>query len=104
MPNVRAIIEGKKKQEILRNSEDPITEKKCSCPKNATCPLGGECLANNIVYRATVTCGNTVETCVGLTATSFKSRYANHKISFKIESKRTATELSEHIWDWKAIT
>ena len=100
MPNVKTIIEGNNKK-ILRNSEDPIPEKKCSCPKNATCPLDGECLASDIVYRATVTCGNKVETYVGLTATSFKSRYANHKASFNIESKRNATELSKHIWDLK---
>ena len=100
MPNVKTIIEGNNKK-ILRSSQDPITEKKCSCPKNATCPLDGECIASDIIYRATVTCGNKVETYVGLTATSFKSRYANHKASFNIESKRNATELSKHIWDLK---
>ena len=100
MPNVKSIIEGNNKK-ILRNSEDTTTEKKCSCPKNAACPLDGECLASDIVYRATVSCGSKVETYVGLTATSFKSRYANHKASFNIESKRNATELSKHIWDLK---
>ena len=48
MPNVKTIIEGNNKK-ILGNSEDPVTEKKCTCPKNATCPLYGECLANDIV-------------------------------------------------------
>ena len=100
LPNVKTIIEGNNKK-ILRNSEDPMTVKKCSCPKNATCPLDGECLASDIVYRATVTCGSKVETYVGLTATSFKSRYTNHKASFNMESKRNATELSKHIWDLK---
>lgn len=104
MPNVKAIIEGNNRKLLSNNpgnNEDHITEKKCSCPKNAKCPLDGECLTKDIVYRAVVTCGGTVETYVGLTATSFKSRYANHKASFKTESKRNATELSKHIWDLK---
>ena len=100
MSNVKTIIEGNNKK-ILRNSENPITEKKCSCPKNAACPLDGECLASDIVYCTTVTCGSKVETYVGLTSTSFKLRYANHKASFNVESKRNATELSKHIWDLK---
>ena len=58
-------------------------------------------LINDIVYCATVTSSNTVETYVGLTVTSFKSRYTNHKASFKIESKRNATELGKHVWDLK---
>ena len=29
-------------------------EKKCSCPKGKKCPMGGECLQNNIVYHAEV--------------------------------------------------
>lgn len=97
MPNVEAIIEGNNKK-LLRTSVNPEPEMKCNCPKNAKCPLDGKCLSKDIVYRATVTCGNTTETYVGLTATSFKSRYANHKASFKTETKRNATELSKHIW------
>ena len=49
------IIEGNNKK-ILRNSEDPITEMKCSCPKNATCPLDGECLASDIDLRQKILC------------------------------------------------
>ena len=66
-----------------------------------TCPLEGECLARSIVYQATVTSGDKEEPYVGLTATDFKSRYANHKASFKAESKRNSTELSKHIWQLK---
>ena len=40
----------------------------------------------------------TKETYVGLTAPTFKVKFANHKLSFKSKDKRNATELSKHIW------
>ena len=64
MPSVKTIIEGNNKK-ILRNSEDPMTVKKCSSPKNATCPLDGERLASDIVYRATVTCSRKLKRTLG---------------------------------------
>ena len=44
---------------------------------------------------------NKPETYVGLCATNFKARLANHKTSFKYESKSTSTALSTRIWDFK---
>ena len=38
-------------------------------------------------------------TYVGLTETSFKVRFANHKSSFSDPSKRLSTELSKHVWN-----
>ena len=38
---------------------------------------------------------------VGLTATDFKSRLANHKYFFKSKTKQNSTELSKHIWNLK---
>ena len=39
---------------------------------------------------------------VGLTETTFKTRYNNHKLaSFTNLTKRNATEMSKHIWDLK---
>ena len=56
-------------------------------------------LASDIVYQATVTCDNKEETYVGITATSFKARFANHKASFKSMQKRNSTE--PNIWELK---
>ncbi|KAK3752885.1 hypothetical protein QZH41_008109, partial [Actinostola sp. cb2023] len=92
MPNVARIIDGDNKRK-LGNDRNTDPGKMCSCPKSTVCPLGGECLAKNIVYQATVTCGDEVESYVGLTATDFKARYSNHKASFKHSTKRNATEL-----------
>lgn len=100
MPNVKVIIEGNNKRK-LRNDNQTKNEKKCSCPRNTTCPLKGECLTKDLIYQATVTCDDKRETYVGLTATDFKTRYRNHKASFKAETKRNSTELSKHIWQLK---
>ena len=94
------IIEGENKRK-LNTSNSLNKERKCNCPKTKTCPLNGECLTRNIVYQATVTNGTNTETYVGLTATTFKARLANHKASFISKAKRNATELSKHIWNLK---
>ena len=40
-----------------------------------------------------------VETYIGLTANSFKSRFNNHNSNFNNIEQRNATTLSEHIWN-----
>ena len=39
--------------------------------------------------------------CIGLTENAFKDRFYKHKNSFKYESKRNATELSNFVWENK---
>jgi hypothetical protein len=76
------------------------TLKTCSCPKNAICPLDGNCLAKKIIYQATVTQGNSkTETYIGLTATTFKARLGNHFKSFRHEKHRSDSMLSNHLWE-----
>ena len=41
------------------------------------------------------------QTYVGLTESSFKIRFANHKSSFNNPNKRLSTELSKHVWRLK---
>ena len=79
----------------------------CSCPKKTRmageCPLGGECLAECIVYRASVTVqprgvavveDAPVKTYLGLAEPEWKVRLGNHKQDFKTTSKKNATCLS----------
>ena len=40
----------------------------------------------------------------GLTSTTFKTRYANHKTSFRLAAYRTNTTLSAHIWRLKDLS
>ena len=86
---------------ILKDSDE--SEQKCNCRNRAACPLENKCQTKNLIYQATVkqTLQNKSETYIGLTATSFKDRLANHKTSFKYASKSGNTSLAGHIWDLK---
>ena len=100
-PNLSNIISGHNTQ-ILRQTEEEEGERKCNCPKGAECPLDGQCLETDIVYQATVTqVGGHVETYIGLTHPTFKSRLGNHTKSFRHERYQKETKLSIHIWDLK---
>ena len=101
MPNMKSIIASHNKTVISNYMSTPATEhvKKCNCIKKEQCPLEGQCLANNIVYQATITSNTTTETYVGL-ATNFKERYRNHTSSFR-NHKKKETELSKCIWTLK---
>ena len=92
MPNVAVIIEGENKRK-LNSHNTQRKERKCNCPRNKVCPLNGKCLSQNVICQATVTSGTNTETYVGLTASTFKARFRNHKASFNSETKRNATEL-----------
>ena len=101
MPNIQSIISTHNKA-ILNKEDNKSTnpERKCNCRQKDTCPLKGECQTKGVVYQATVTNTTTKEeqTYVGLTETTFKTRYLNHTSSFRNKTKKHATELSKHIW------
>ena len=74
---------------------------RCKCKDPTSCPLPGKCAADKLVYRATVTTASSAETYVGLTANQFKDRFNQHMGDFRHPERRTATELSTHIWELK---
>ena len=84
---------------LLRNNENKTPEKNCSCPstRKDKCPLENKCLQKSIVYKATVQ--NSGKFYIGITETDFKKRHANHNFSFRHESRKNSTALSQHIWD-----
>ena len=87
MPNIAAIIESNNNKKAQRKRAQR-NAKNVHCPPRSECPLDGECLAENIVYQATVISQDCrKETYVCFTATSFKARLANHKASFKAKEK-----------------
>ena len=104
MPNLKSKIDMHNKR-ILNNDKpiEPNNLKKCNCRVKNDCPLENNCLQKGIVYQAEV-CrvdNSSKETYVGLCDTEFKTRYNNHKSSFKLEHKKHQTELSKHIWKLK---
>ena len=76
-------------------------KKNCNCRKPDECPLEGNCLTAGVIYQATVSEQDKKETYIGLTENTFKTRYSNHKASFKNIKLRNATELSKHLWSLK---
>ena len=66
--------------------------------------MNGNCLRKNILYTADLTCdvaNYERKRYMGICATTFKLRYANHKKSFNHEIYKTNSELSAEIWRLK---
>ena len=102
MPNLKSKINSHNKK-ILENSTQSLS-KKCNCIVKENCPLKGECLTNNVLYHATITCDDqnyTPKLYKGICETTFKKRYANHKKSFNIERYKNDTKLSIEYWNLK---
>ena len=107
MPNFHNIISAHNKSLLTKvqqtTTTDDVENRECNCRQEDSCPLSGKCLAESIVYQATVTRedNNEIQTYVGLTAGRFKTRFNNHRSSFKDTNKKHATELSKYIWSLK---
>ena len=52
---------------------------------------------DEVIYKATVSSGNSVETYKGPTDGTFKARHGEHKTSFNIR-KYSNTTLSKYVW------
>ena len=109
-PNMKQILNSHNKK-VLAEHTPKEEVKHCSCSKAiqkaGTCPLQDYCFDNNIVYQAKVVETKTdgeekVETYVGSTGTSFKTRRGNHTKSFDHERYKHETVLSAHIWAIKS--
>ena len=74
-----------KNEIIIQKSENNTirSAKSCNCRKPNKCPLMGNCLVKSIVYKGTVTTDNDSKSYVWLCETDIKSRWNNHKCSFK---------------------
>ncbi|PIK52977.1 hypothetical protein BSL78_10131 [Apostichopus japonicus] len=83
-----------------RNEPTP-QEKTCNCREVDSCPLRGNCLVNDVIYKATVTSGTNNASYIGLASSEFKKRYNNHTKSFQHDRYKKETELSKHIWQLK---
>ena len=80
MNNVKSII-TKHNAHIIRNIQSQNTETdNCNCDNKNTCPLPKQCMTNNIIYKATTNNTSDTKHYIGMTATTFKERYANQYI------------------------
>ena len=85
----------------ISKSEKP----KCSYVNKSTCPLNVNCLLKNILYITTITCDRKNYKPInykGISESTFKKRYANHKRSFNISRYKNYTKLYVKYWNFKA--
>ena len=104
MSNMANIIErhNSKTQRKSRDTNDKTSDDKCNCRVKPDCPLNGECKSNNIVYGATATAEDgTMRNYIDMTEHSFKTRYYDHRQSFKKKNYATKTSLSRYLWKLK---
>ena len=101
MPNIANIIKAHNQKTLSQPTESNQT-RSCNCRKPEMCPLDGQCLTDNLVYKATVKADNRPEKIyIGMTENTFKTRFNGHKVSLKHKSHRNDTTLSKYIWKLK---
>ena len=75
--------------------------RKCNCKSKPNYPLNGECLTQNLVYKATSTTSSSNFVYYGTSKEEFKTRHNNHTKSFRHRECMNETELSKHVWNLK---
>ena len=103
MPNFASIINSHNKKITNNNIQKPSAPT-CNCLLKTSCPLNGDCLQSSLAYIYKADTRDIIENhphYIGLTENTFKDRFYKHKNSFKYESKRNATELSNFVWEKK---
>ena len=78
-------------------------ENACNCRNKDICPLQGNCLISNVVYKGEGSTTNNTETklYICMTSNQFKQRFSNLTKSFRDQIYSNETELSNYIWDLK---
>ncbi len=98
MPNMGSIIKNHNKK-LLQQKEDETPVRTCNCMRPSECPLNGNCLVKNIVYKAIVSSpAMSDKYYYGASATTFKLRYGDHKSSINHHKYKSKSELSKYIW------
>ena len=96
-PNIKTEIHKHSKNTLFKiQQKHPDTQKQC--------PLNGQCLTESLVYQANITAnipGYKEKVYLGVSETTFKVRYGNHKKSFIKQRHKNNTELSKEYWKVK---
>ena len=98
MPNIGQAI-SRHNAQLLSKKATESAAPGCNCRAGvASCPFNGQCLMDNVIFRAAVTTddGNS-EHYTGLTSTTFKQRYSSHKTSINNPKYQHSTTLSTHV-------
>ena len=100
LPNVSSIIASHNRKILNDETSSDTNHKMCNCRVKNECPLEGKCLEKQLIYQCTVKSSeNDVGVnYIGLTENAFKTRWSQHKHTFKYEEKANSTELSKYVW------
>ena len=101
MDNIGSIIKAHNSHVLRENNQNgTAVTKTCSCPKTrkSQCPLQQQCLADNIIYKATVTTPSGVKEYIGSTGRTFKERFSEHTHALRHRNSQRSTTLSKHVW------
>ena len=100
-PNMQSIINSHNKRMTNIRRHPPVV-RSCNCgARSEECPLQGQCLLSEIVYKGVVSSREGEKEYVGQTKNTFKNRLAKHTNSFKYSEKRVASGLAGHVWSLK---
>ena len=97
--NMQQEIINHNKKILSQKASDQTKENKCNCIKPNECPLKGKCKEECLVYKAELEDQENPVNYIGMTEGDFKTRFNNHKSSFKNEHKKDETTLSKTIWN-----
>ena len=90
MSNVKSIITSHNTR--IKSQPQDISAEICNCRNKHACPLQNKCMSkDDIVYKATISAGNTQDTkhYIGMTSNTLTERYRNHIKSFTHKNIRT---------------
>ena len=103
MPDIKSSITSHNAK-LLNHSETALGIKKCNCRNKGNCPLDGNCLTKEVVYKATITNTSKPTThYIGMTERPFKVREREHEYSFKDVKKKMASKLATYMWKEKDL-
>ena len=106
MPNRKTKIHKHNKNTLEKAQQKHPDTQLCNCTNKKQCPLKGQCLTESIVYQANITAnitGYKEKVYLGVSETTFKVRYGNHKQSFTKQHHKNDTELSKEYWKVKQL-
>ena len=99
--NLAQIIKAHNKKVL---APSPNTKNGCNCQRKDQCPLNGQCINFDVIYKCNVVTNSETKFYIGATAGEWKKRYRNHIKSFNNVRYREETSLSAYNWKVKDST
>ena len=104
MLNIKVEIHKHNKNTLEKAQQKHPDTQLCNCTNKMQCLLNGQCLTESTVYQANVMAnfpGYKENVYLGVSETTFKVCYCNHKKSLTKQRHKNDTELSKEYWKVK---